>query len=161
MATTQKITTFLWFDTQAEEAARFYTSIFRDSRILAVSRYGELGPGPEGSVMVVEFQLAGQRFLALNGGPRFRFNEAISLAVDCETQEEVDDLWRRLTSDGGQEAPCGWLKDRYGLSWQIVPSAAIRLIQDPDPERSRRTWQALMQMRKIDIAALERAHAGR
>lgn len=160
MAATQKITTFLWFDTEAEEAAKFYTSIFEDSKILAVSRYGEAGPGPKGTVMVVEFQLAGQRFLALNGGPHFKFTEAISLAVDCATQEEVDDLWRKLTSGGGKEAPCGWLKDRFGLSWQVVPSAAVKLLQDPDPERSKRVMQAVMQMKKIDIAALKRAHAG-
>ncbi len=161
MAARQKITTFLWFDTQAEEAARFYTSIFAGSRILNVSRYGEAGPRPKGSVMVVEFELAGQRFLALNGGPQFHFTEAISLSVDCDTQEEVDALWGKLTADGGQEGPCGWLKDRYGLSWQIVPSTALALIQDPDPARARRVWEALMQMKKIDIAALRRAHAGR
>ncbi len=159
MAARQKITTFLWFDKEAEEAARFYTSIFPDSKILAVSRYGDAGPGPKGTPMTVEFQLAGQRFLALNGGPHFKFTEAISLLVDCETQEEVDDLWRKLTS-GGQEAPCGWLKDRFGLSWQIVPSALGQLMQDPDPERSTRVMQAMLQMKKIDIAALRRAHAG-
>ncbi len=157
----QKITTFLWFDTQAEEAASFYASIFPDSRILSVSRYGDAGPRPKGSVMVVEFQLAGQRFLALNGGPQFRFTEAISLVVDCDTQAEVDAYWEKLTSGGGEEGPCGWLKDRYGLSWKVVPSAVVRLLQTPDPDRSRRTWEALMQMRTIDIAARERAHAGR
>jgi predicted 3-demethylubiquinone-9 3-methyltransferase (glyoxalase superfamily) len=156
----QKITTFLWFDREAEEAARFYTSIFEDSKILAVARYGDAGPGPKGSVMTVEFQLAGQRFLALNGGPHFKFTEAISLVVDCETQEEVDALWGKLTSGGGREAPCGWLKDRFGLSWQIVPSALGQLMQDPDPERSKRVMQAMLQMKKLDIAALKRAHAG-
>ena len=155
-----KITPFLWFDREAEEAARFYTSIFADSKILAVSRYGEAGPGPKGSVMTVEFQLAGQRFLALNGGPHFKFTEAISLLVDCDTQEEVDGLWERLTSGGGQEGRCGWLKDRFGLSWQIVPSALGQLMQDPDPERPRRAMQAMLQMKKLDIAALKRAHAG-
>ncbi len=156
----QKITTFLWFDKEAEEAARFYASVFDDSRILAVSRYGDAGPGPKGAAMTVEFQLAGQRFLALNGGPQFRFTEAISLLVDCETQEEVDELWRKLTAGGGQEGPCGWLKDRYGLSWQIVPSALGPLLQDPDPRRASRVMQAMMRMRKLDIAALWRAHAG-
>lgn len=156
----QKITTFLWFDREAEEAATFYTSIFEDSKILAVSRYGDAGPGPKGSVMTVEFQLAGQRFLALNGGPHFKFTEAISLVVDCETQEEVDALWGKLTAGGGREAPCGWLKDRFGLSWQIVPSALGQLMQDPDPERSKRVMQAMLQMKKLDIAALKRAHAG-
>ena len=160
MAAKQKITTFLWFDREAEEAAAFYTSIFGDSKILAVSRYGDAGPGPKGTAMTVEFQLAGQRFLALNGGPHFKFTEAISLLVDCETQEEVDELWRKLSSGGGQEAPCGWLKDRFGLSWQIVPSALGQLMQDPDPERSKRVMQAMMQMKKLDIAALKRAHAG-
>lgn len=160
MAARQKITTFLWFDKEAEEAAKFYTSIFEDAKILAVSRYGDAGPGPKGTVMVVEFQLAGQRFLALNGGPHFKFTEAISLLVNCETQREVDDLWEKLTSGGGAEAPCGWLKDRFGLSWQIVPSAAIQLLDDPDPARASRTMQALMQMKKIDLAALKRAHAG-
>jgi predicted 3-demethylubiquinone-9 3-methyltransferase (glyoxalase superfamily) len=158
--TRQKITTFLWFDREAEEAATFYTSIFEDSKILAVSRYGDAGPGPKGSVMTVEFQLAGQRFLALNGGPHFKFTEAISLVVDCETQEEVDALWGKLTSGGGREAPCGWLKDRFGLSWQIVPSALGQLMRDPDPERSKRVMQAMLQMKKLDIAALKRAHAG-
>jgi len=160
MAPRQKITTFLWFDKEAEEAARFYTSIFENSKILDVSRYGEAGPGPKGTVLVVEFELAGQRFLALNGGPHFKFTEAISLLVDCETQEELDALWEKLTSNGGNDAPCGWLKDRFGLSWQLVPSAAVRLLHDPDPERAARTMRALMQMKKIDIAALKRAHAG-
>jgi predicted 3-demethylubiquinone-9 3-methyltransferase (glyoxalase superfamily) len=159
MAVKQKITTFLWFDKEAEDAARFYTSIFDDSKILSVSRYGDAGPGPKGTAMTVEFELAGQRFLALNGGPHFKFNEAISLLVDCDTQEEVDYFWEKLTSGGGKEAPCGWLKDRFGLSWQIVPTAAMRLLHDPDLERSRRAMQALMQMKKIDIAALRRAHA--
>ncbi len=160
MAARQKITTFLWFDKEAEEAARFYTSIFPDSKVLAVSRYGDAGPGAKGTAMTVEFQLAGQRFLALNGGPQFKFTEAISLLVDCETQEEVDALWRKLTTGGGQEAPCGWLKDRFGLSWQIIPSALGQLLQDPDPERSKRVMQAMLRMKKIDIAALKRAQAG-
>ncbi len=160
MAAKQKITTFLWFDKEAEEAARFYTSVFEDSKILSVSRYGEGGPGPKGSVMVVEFQLAGQRFLALNGGPHFKFTEAVSLVVECETQEELDAMWRKLTSGGGQEGVCGWLKDRYGLSWQIAPSLIGRYMTDPDPERSSRVMRAVMQMKKIDIAALKKAHAG-
>jgi predicted 3-demethylubiquinone-9 3-methyltransferase (glyoxalase superfamily) len=160
MAARQKITTFLWFDHEAEEAARFYTSVFPGSAIVTVSRYGDAGPGPKGTVMLVEFQLAGQRFLALNGGPQFRFTEAISLFVDCESQEELDDLWRKLTADGGQEGVCGWLKDRFGLSWQLVPSALTALVQDPDPARSRRVMQAMMQMKKLDVAALKRAYAG-
>jgi predicted 3-demethylubiquinone-9 3-methyltransferase (glyoxalase superfamily) len=160
MATKQKIKTFLWFDREAEEAARFYTSVFDGSRIVSVSRYGDAGPGPKGSVMTVEFELAGQRFVALNGGPQFKFNEAISLMVDCETQEEVDALWGKLTAGGGEEGPCGWLKDRWGLSWQIVPTALGRLVGDPDPVRSRRAMQAMLKMKRLDIAALQRAHDG-
>jgi predicted 3-demethylubiquinone-9 3-methyltransferase (glyoxalase superfamily) len=160
MSRRQKITTFLWFDTNAEEAANHYTSIFKNSKILEVARYGEAGPGPKGSVMVVRFQLEGQEFLALNGGPQFKFTEAISLAVTCDTQEEVDELWARLTA-GGQEGQCGWLKDKFGLSWQIVPSVVPKLMTDPDPERSKRVMEAIFQMKKIDIARLKQAHAGR
>lgn len=158
MAAKQKITTFLWFDKEAEEAARFYTSTFPDSKILAVSRYGDAGPGPKGTAMTVEFQLAGQRFLALNGGPQFKFTEAISLLVDCETQEEVDELWRKLTS-GGKEAPCGWLKDRFGLSWQVIPRALPQMLMDENSDKAQRVMRSMLQMRKIDLAALERAQA--
>ncbi len=160
MAVRQRITPFLWFDAEAEEAARFYTSIFEGSRILSTSRYGEAGPGPKGSVMTVEFELSGQRFVALNGGPHFKFTEAVSLVVDCETQDEVDAFWRKLTADGGQEGPCGWLKDRFGLSWQVVPAELGQLLQDPDPERSTRVMRAMLQMKKLDVAALRRARAG-
>ncbi len=155
----QKITPFLWFDNQAEEAARFYTSIFKNSRILSVSRYPEGSPGPAGSVMVVTFELEGQKFMALNGGPVFKFTEAISLFVDCDTQEEVDELWSRL-SEGGQEVECGWLKDRYGLCWQIVPRILLEMMSDPDPAKSARVTQAMLKMVKLDIAALKRAYAG-
>ncbi|MEU6722779.1 VOC family protein [Nonomuraea wenchangensis] len=156
---TQKITTYLWFDHQAEEAATFYTSLFADSRIVRVQRNGEAGSGEAGAVMLVEFELAGQRFLALNGGPHFTFNEAVSLYVNCETQEEVDELWARLTADGGEESQCGWLKDRWGLSWQIVPSRLPELIADPDPGRAERAMKAMLAMRKIDVRALEEAAA--
>lgn len=155
----RRISPFLWFDTQAEEAARFYVSVFENSRILSTSRYGEGGPGPRGSVMTVEFELDGQRFVALNGGPQFKFTEAVSFAVDCATQEEVDRFWGKL-SEGGQEGPCGWLKDRYGLSWQIVPSALGKLLSDPDPARSKRVMQAMLQMKKLDVGALRRAYDG-
>jgi len=154
----QKITTFLWFDDQAEEAAEFYTSLFPDSRIVDVQRYGEVGPGVPGTVMLVTFELAGQRFFALNGGPLFTFDEAISLQVDCADQAEVDELWARLT-DGGEESACGWLKDRYGLSWQIVPTRLIELISDPDPAKAARVTEAMLQMRKIDVQTLEDAAA--
>jgi predicted 3-demethylubiquinone-9 3-methyltransferase (glyoxalase superfamily) len=152
----QKIITYLWFDNQAEEAARFYTSLFDDSTVLDVSRYGESGPGPKGQAMTVKFQLAGQEFLALNGGPHFKFNEAISLLVNCADQREVDELWTRLT-EGGEPSQCGWLKDRYGLSWQIIPTALMELLGDPDPGRAGRAMQAMLGMRKIDIAALREA----
>ncbi|MGH2703547.1 MAG: VOC family protein [Actinomycetota bacterium] len=154
----QKITPCLWFDNQAEEAATFYASIFKNSGITEVSRYGEAGPGPEGSVMTVSFELDGQPFLALNGGPQFTFNESISFQVSCATQEEVDEFWSRL-SQGGEEGPCGWLKDRYGLSWQIVPTRLTELLTDPDPETSQRAMRAMLDMGKIDIAALEHAAA--
>ena len=150
------ITPCLWFDTEAEEAAQFYTSVFPNSRIVHVSHYGSAGPRPAGMVMEVEFELNGRSFLALNGGPDFTFSEAISLQVDCKDQDEVDRLWVTL-SEGGEEGPCGWLKDRYGLSWQIVPSVMYELIADPDPERAQRTIAAMLQMGKLDIAELERA----
>ena len=153
----QKITPFLWFHSQAEEAANFYVSIFKDSRIKSVSRYGEGGPGAKGSVMSVTFQLEGQDFMALNGGPLFSFTPAVSFFVNCETQQEIDELWEKLTAGGG-EVRCGWLKDKYGLSWQIVPTALGEMLQDPDPEKSKRVMQALMQMNKLDIAALKQAY---
>jgi len=156
----QKITTFLWYDTQAEEAAQLYTSLFDDSRIVHVQTYGESGPGVPGRVMIVEFELAGQRFLALNGGPQFTFNEAMSLSVDCGSQEEVDRLWERLTEDGGEAGPCGWLKDRFGVSWQIVPRKLPELLADPDPEKSKRVMAAMMGMKKIEIQGLLDAYEG-
>ncbi|MGK3988507.1 VOC family protein [Sorangium sp. So ce136] len=157
MATTQKIKTFLWFDNNAEDAVRLYTSLFKDSRIVDELRCGDGGPGPKGSLLTVEFEIEGQRFVAMNGGPHFKFNEAISLAVTCETQAEVDELWSKLTADGGAESQCGWLKDRFGLSWQIVPSALPRLLQHPEPAKAARVMQAMMQMKKIDIAQIEEA----
>jgi predicted 3-demethylubiquinone-9 3-methyltransferase (glyoxalase superfamily) len=148
----------LWFDTEGEEAAEFYTSVFPNSKILDVSRYGEAGPRPAGTVMTVSFELNGQEFLALNGGPDFTFSEAISFQVFCEDQDEVDRYWAAL-SEGGEEGPCGWLKDRFGLSWQIVPTRLSELLSDPDPERSQRAMKAMLGMKKIDIAELERAAA--
>jgi predicted 3-demethylubiquinone-9 3-methyltransferase (glyoxalase superfamily) len=156
---TQKITPFLWFDSQAEEAAQFYTSIFKNSKTLNVSRYGDAGPGPKGSVMVVNFQLEGQQFTALNGGPRFKFSEAFSFVVNCENQQEIDHYWTTLTSNGGQESQCGWLKDKFGFSWQIVPTALGKLMSG-DPQKANRVMQALLQMKKLDIATLEEAAAG-
>jgi len=161
----QKITPCLWFDDQAEQAAEFYTSIFRNSRIVKISHYGEAGHEvhgrPPGSVMTVAFELDGQAFTALNGGPVFKFNEAISFQVDCATQEEVDYYWDRLSAGGDAKAQqCGWLKDKYGASWQIVPRVLIELISDPDPEKSGRVMLAMMAMKKIDIGELERAYAG-
>lgn len=156
----QKITTFLWFDTQAEEAAQFYTSLFDGSRIVDIQRNGEGGPGAAGSVLVVEFELAGQRYLALNGGPQFRFTEAISLSVDCGSQEEVDSLWERLTADGGEGGSCGWLKDRFGLSWQIVPRRLPELLADPDKAAAQRVMAAMLGMQKIEVKELEAAYAG-
>jgi len=157
----QKITTFLWFKDQAEQAASFYTSIFKNSRITNVSRYGEGGPGQPGSAMIVNFELDGQEFMALNGGPEFKFTEAISLFVDCADQAEVDRLWAKLTADGGEESMCGWLKDKYGLSWQIVPSDLGKYIGGPDPAGAQRAMQAMLQMRKLDLAALQRAYEGK
>jgi predicted 3-demethylubiquinone-9 3-methyltransferase (glyoxalase superfamily) len=155
----QKIVPFLWFDDQAEEAMNHYISIFPDSKVVSVTRYGDAGPGPKGTVMTVTFQLAGQEFIALNGGPQFKFTEAISLSVNCQTQEEVDELWEKL-SEGGEQGPCGWLKDKYGLSWQINPTALGEMLQDPDAEKSNRVMQAMLQMSKIDIAGLRRAYEG-
>jgi len=157
----QKITTFLWFNDKAEEAANFYVSLFNNSKILNVARYGDAGPGPKGSAMTVTFQLEGQQYIALNGGPMFSFTEAISLFVNCESQPEVDELWSKLTADGGQESHCGWLKDKYGLSWQIIPSALMRLMGDPDPEKSKRVMLAMLQMSKIDTAKLQQAYDGK
>ena len=154
----QKITPCLWFDTEGEEAARLYTSVFPSSKIGSTARYGSAGPRPEGTVMTVSFELGGQEFLALNGGPEYTFSEAISFQVFCETQEEVDVYWSKL-SEGGEEGPCGWLKDRFGVSWQIVPTALPRLLGDPDAERSQRVMQAMLGMKKIEIAELERAAA--
>jgi len=153
----QKITPFLWFDSQAEEAAGFYTSIFKHSRIEAVTRYGEAGPGPKGSVMTVAFELDGQKFTALNGGPHFQFTEAISFVVHCETQQEVDEFWEKL-SEGGKEVQCGWLKDKYGLSWQIVPTALIEMMKDQNAERKERVMKAMFKMKKLDIAGLNDAY---
>jgi len=155
----QKITPFLWFDTQAEEAAKFYISIFRNSKITGTTRYGEAGPGPKGSVMTVAFNLDGQDFVALNGGPQFKFTEAVSFVANCETQQEVDDLWERLSA-GGQRSRCGWLKDKFGLSWQVVPTVLGQLLQDKDPAKSRRVMEAMLQMDKLDIRKLKQAHAG-
>lgn len=155
----QKITPFLWFDDQAEEAINFYTSVFRNSSIGKVARYGEAGPGPAGSVMVAEFELEGMRFTALNGGPMFKFTEALSMVVDCKDQAEVDHFWYGL-SEGGQPGQCGWLKDKFGLSWQVVPEALPRLLGDPDPARAGRVMQAMLQMTRIEVDKLEKAHAG-
>jgi predicted 3-demethylubiquinone-9 3-methyltransferase (glyoxalase superfamily) len=162
--TLQRITPFLWFDDQAEEAARSYVAIFENSRITGVARYdataAKAAGRPEGSVMTVAFELDGQEFTALNGGPMFKFTEAISLVVNCQTQHEVDHFWARL-STGGQEVQCGWLKDRFGVSWQVVPTALIEMLQDKDPQKSRRVMAAMLKMKKIDIAPLERAYEGR
>ena len=152
----QKITPFLWFDSQAEEAASFYTSIFPNSKVGRVLRYGEVGPGPAGTTMTVEFQLEGQSLVALNGGPHFKFTEAISFVVNCETQEEVDRYWEKL-SEGGAPDKCGWLKDKFGLSWQIVPTVLMELLSDRDPNKSQRVMQAMLKMKKLDIRALKEA----
>ena len=152
----QKITTFLWFDSLAEEAANLYVSIFKNSRIGSIRRYGDTGPGPKGSVMIVTFQLEGQEFTALNGGPHFSFTPAISLLVSCETQAEVDELWEKLSA-GGKKDRCGWLTDKYGLSWQIVPTKLSQLMSDPDPKKANRVMQAMLQMDKLDISRLEEA----
>jgi predicted 3-demethylubiquinone-9 3-methyltransferase (glyoxalase superfamily) len=161
MASIQKITPFLWFDKEAEEATNLYVSLFKGSKILNSARYGEAGPGPKGSVMTVDFLLAGQHFMALNGGPGRPFTEAISLMVSAENQEEVDTLWSALTANGGEESMCGWLKDRFGLSWQIVPARFMEIMREGDPQRTPRVFKAMMTMKKFDIAQLERAYAGR
>jgi predicted 3-demethylubiquinone-9 3-methyltransferase (glyoxalase superfamily) len=155
----QKITPNLWFDTEAEDAANFYVSVFPNSRIVAVTHYTEAGPRPAGMVMTVEFELDGQRFVGINGGPEFTFDEAVSFQINCETQDEIDSYWERL-SEGGQEGPCGWLKDRFGLSWQVVPTGMEELFTDPDTSRAERAMRAMLGMGKIDIAALHSAADG-
>jgi len=161
----QKISPFLWFDHEAEEAAKFYTSIFKNSKIGKIARYGEAGEKvagrPAGSVMTVEFEIEGQKFTALNGGPVFKFNESISFVVNCETQQEVDYFWEKLTSDGGQEIECGWLKDKFGLSWQIVPRVLIEMLHDKDSEKAERVMKAMLQMQKINIEKLKAAYRGK
>ena len=165
---TQKITPYLWFDKEAEEAATLYVDVFKsrpgtpagESKVTEVTRYGEAGPGEPGTAMVVSFELEGQVFTGLNGGPQYRFTEAVSLFVSCESQEEVDHFWNALLADGGAEDACGWLKDRFGLSWQIIPKRLMELLTDPDPGRSQRAMQAMLQMKKIEIAELERAADG-
>jgi predicted 3-demethylubiquinone-9 3-methyltransferase (glyoxalase superfamily) len=152
------ITPFLWFDNEAEEAAQLYTSIFPNSKILGLTRYPEGSPGPAGQVMTVTFELNGQSFTALNGGPHFKFTEAVSFVIDCENQEEVDKYWNALTADGGEESQCGWLKDRFGLSWQVVPRALGELIQGPDSEGAKRAMAAMLKMKKMDISKLEEAY---
>jgi predicted 3-demethylubiquinone-9 3-methyltransferase (glyoxalase superfamily) len=152
-----KITPFLWFDNNAEEAAKFYTSVFKNSKMGEVRRYGDAGPGPKGSVMIASFSIEGVEFTALNAGPQFKFNESISFVVHCKTQDEVDEYWFKLTADGGQESQCGWLKDKFGMSWQITPERLLELIGDKDPGKSQRAMQAMMQMKKIDIAKIEQA----
>lgn len=159
MASKQKITPFLWFNDNAEQAMDFYTSVFKNSKIVSVSRYGDAGPGPKGSVMVGKFEIEGQEFLALNGGPNFTFTEAISLVVNCETQAEVDAYWDKLSA-GGKIQQCGWLKDKFGLSWQIVPAALGKLMADADPAQAARVMQAVMKMVKLDIATLQKAYDG-
>jgi predicted 3-demethylubiquinone-9 3-methyltransferase (glyoxalase superfamily) len=156
----QKIITNLWFDDQAEEAVAFYTSLFKNSRVVSVARYTEAGPGEPGSVMTVDFELDGQRFVAINGGPLFPFTEAMSLQVDCEDQAEVDYFWDALTADGGSESQCGWCKDRWGLSWQIVPGGMEELFTNPDPARAKRAMEAMLGMKKLDIAVLQAAADG-
>jgi predicted 3-demethylubiquinone-9 3-methyltransferase (glyoxalase superfamily) len=153
----QKITPFLWFDNQAEEAVNFYTTVFKNSKIGTVARYGESGPGPKGSFMTIMFDLDGHAFMALNGGPIFKFTEALSLMVNCEDQEEIDYFWEKLSADGGKEVECGWLKDKYGLFWQVVPKILGELVQSKDTEKSERVMNALMQMKKLDIAKLKQA----
>jgi predicted 3-demethylubiquinone-9 3-methyltransferase (glyoxalase superfamily) len=156
----QKITPFLWFDNQAEEAANFYVSVFKDGRIKNITRYGDAGPGPKGSVMVVSFEINGQSFAALNGGPTFKFTEAVSFLVHCKTQEEVDYYWDKLTGAGGAPSRCGWLKDKYGLSWQIIPDVLLDMVNDPDAAKSNRAFEAMLKMAKIDIGKLQEAYAG-
>ncbi len=161
MTDAQKIVTFLWFDDNAEEAVDFYCSVFKRSRILDVMRWGDVGPGPKGSVLTITFELEGQEYIALNGGPQFKFNEAVSLLIQCDTQDEVDHYWSALTSGGGEESQCGWLKDKFGLSWQVCPRVLLKMIQDKDRVRADRAMAAMMNMRKLDIAALRAAYDGR
>jgi predicted 3-demethylubiquinone-9 3-methyltransferase (glyoxalase superfamily) len=160
----QKITPFLWFDHQAEEAAKFYTSVFRNSKVGRILRYDEAtakaAGGSVGSVLTIEFEIEGQKFTALNGGPQFKFNESVSFVVYCETQDEVDYFWQKLTADGGQESECGWLRDKFGLSWQVTPTVLIEMLHDKDPKKSGRVMNAMMQMQKIDISKLKAAYAG-
>ena len=156
-----KITPFLWFNTEAEAAARFYTSIFKHSKIMNIARYGDTGPGPAGSVMVVDFQIAGQEVTALNGGPDFKLNEAFSFVVHCDNQQEIDEYWSKLTAGGGQEVECGWVKDKFGLSWQIVPVQLKKWLTDKDQEKTNRVMRAVLTMKKLDIAALEDAAEGK
>jgi predicted 3-demethylubiquinone-9 3-methyltransferase (glyoxalase superfamily) len=153
-----KITPFLWFDNNAEDAINFYRSIFKNSNVYDISRYGEGSPFPAGTLMSATFELEGQKFMALNAGPQFKFTEAISFFVNCETQAEVDELWAKLTADGGEEGPCGWLKDKFGLSWQIIPKRLGELMGDPDPAKAQRVMQAMFQMKKIEIAKLQEAY---
>jgi predicted 3-demethylubiquinone-9 3-methyltransferase (glyoxalase superfamily) len=160
MPVTPKVRPMLWFDTQAEEAAKFYVSIFPNSKILDVSHYGDTGPGKKGAVMTVSFRLGDFELVALNGGPQFKFSEAISIAIEVETQEEVDRYWKALTANGGQEGPCGWLKDRFGLSWQVVPASAIRALNGSDQKKADRVMAAVMEMKKFDVAKIEAAIRG-
>ena len=161
----QKFTPFLWFDDQAEEAVKFYTSIFKDSKVGRVLRYDEntakAAGGPVGSVLTIEFEIEGQKFVALNGGPQFKFNESVSFVVNCETQEEVDCFWDELTADGGEESQCGWLKDKFGLSWQVTPTVLIYMLHDKDPEKAERVMKAMLQMQKIEISKLKAAYDGK
>jgi len=161
----QKITPFLWFDRQAEEAAKFYTSVFKNSKVGKILRYDEASAKaagrPVGSVLTIEFEIEGQKFTALNGGPDFKFNESISFVVNCDTQKEVDYFWEKLTADGGQESQCGWLKDKFGVSWQVTPTVLIEMLHDKDPKKSERVMNAMMQMQKIDIEKLQAAYAGK
>lgn len=157
----QAITPFLWFDNQAEEALNFYLSVFPDARVLRTARFPKGGPGPEGELMTVHFELNGVGFIALNGGPRFTFNESVSFVVNCETQEEIDDKWNKLTADGGMEQPCGWVKDKFGLSWQVVPPLLGKFMADADPEKAQRVMQAMLAMKKIIIADLQKAYEGK
>jgi predicted 3-demethylubiquinone-9 3-methyltransferase (glyoxalase superfamily) len=155
-----KITTFLTYDNQAEEAAKLYVSVFKNSKIGKTTHYGEAGPAPKGTVMTVEFELDGQEFIALNGGPHFKFTEAVSLSVDCKTQAEVDEFSEKLIRGGGEQSDCGWVKDRFGLSWQITPTILVQMISDPDPKKSKRVMEAMLKMKKLDIAALKKAYDG-
>lgn len=157
---TRSFTTSLWFDGQAEEAAQYYISIFKDSKLGRILRYSDAGPGPAGSVVAVEFEINGQNFVGINGGPEFKFDEAISFQIHCADQNEVDHYWNKLTEGGGEEGPCGWLKDKYGLSWQVVPEGMWDLIGDPDPEKAKRATEAMYSMKKLDIAAVRKAHSG-